>query len=173
MNLITKDMRHTYIFLLMTFITSSLVFSQEESINEIENIDEIIEMSLSENPSLELKKISTFSDEDGDGFPGIGETIMYSFKVTNIGDKTIENILVADDLLNIKGTPITLKPNESNDDTFSAVHIILESDMDRIDDIAKTAVVAGVNVENKFVINNVSDDLIELTDKLYYQQYFR
>ncbi|WP_172443362.1 DUF7507 domain-containing protein [Nonlabens agnitus] len=40
-----------------------------------------------------------FNDENGDGFAQLGETISYSFEVTNSGATTLTNVTVTDPLL--------------------------------------------------------------------------
>ena len=52
-----------------------------------------------------LEKAGSFNDENGDGFAQTGETISYSFTVTNDGNVTVNNIIVTDSLITVSGGP--------------------------------------------------------------------
>ena len=51
-----------------------------------------------EAPSIAIVKTAIFNDENSDGFASVGETITYSFKVTNTGNTLLKNIMVLDPL---------------------------------------------------------------------------
>ncbi len=80
-------------------------------------------------PSIALIKTGVFTDENGDGFAQAGETIVYSFEVSNTGNVTITNIIITDPLVTVTGGPIDLAPGESDDTTFTAVYVITEEDV--------------------------------------------
>ncbi|PRP65602.1 DUF7507 domain-containing protein [Nonlabens agnitus] len=54
---------------------------------------------LPDDSDILLLKESTFNDENGDGFAQLGETISYSFTVTNTGATTLTDITITDPLL--------------------------------------------------------------------------
>ncbi|WP_194849927.1 DUF7507 domain-containing protein, partial [Nonlabens antarcticus] len=73
---------------------------------------------------------------NGDGNAQLGETISYSFTVTNTGATTLSNITISDPLLvapngSLSGGPIaTLPPRTGDDSTFSGTYTIQQSDID-------------------------------------------
>ncbi|PRP68443.1 DUF7507 domain-containing protein [Nonlabens agnitus] len=80
---------------------------------------------LPEDSEISIIKTSVFNDENGDGFAQLGETISYSFEVTNSGATTLTNVTVTDPLLDgangtLTGGPIaTLAPGATDTTTFS------------------------------------------------------
>uniref|UniRef100_UPI003743F3E6 DUF7507 domain-containing protein n=1 Tax=Nonlabens agnitus TaxID=870484 RepID=UPI003743F3E6 len=80
---------------------------------------------LPEDSEISIIKTSVFNDENGDGFAQLGETISYSFEVTNSGATTLTNVTVTDPLLDgangtLTGGPIaTLAPGAVDTATFS------------------------------------------------------
>jgi uncharacterized repeat protein (TIGR01451 family)/LPXTG-motif cell wall-anchored protein len=48
-------------------------------------------------PALTVKKVATLNDKNGDGVAQAGETITYSFQVTNTGNVTLTDVTVKDD----------------------------------------------------------------------------
>jgi len=82
---------------------------------------------------LVLLKEGHFNDENGNGLADIGETISYSFTITNIGDVVLTDVYIEDLLpgIELEGEPITLLPGETDSSTFTAVYEITSSDIDR------------------------------------------
>ncbi|MDH7447836.1 DUF7507 domain-containing protein [Aquimarina sp. 2201CG14-23] len=112
--------------------------------------------SLSRAPQLTLLKTAVFNDENGDGFPQIGETINYIFDVRNTGNVTISNIVITDPLTTVLGGPINLEPNESDTTTFSAIYTITLSDLNN-GSITNSATVTGQDPDGN-PITDISDD---------------
>ena len=48
-----------------------------------------------------LVKTGSFNDESGDGFAQAGETISYSFEVTNSGGQVLSNVAVTDPMVSL------------------------------------------------------------------------
>jgi len=85
--------------------------------DQTDPIDTDLITPLVQNPDLELIKLATLLDENGNDAGDIGETIEYAIEVTNTGDVTLSNVLVVDDLLdNLVCTPANpvalLQPTE-------------------------------------------------------------
>ena len=95
------------------------------------NCPDCTETELPQNPELELLKDGVFNDENGDGFAQVGETVSYTFTVTNTGNVTISNITISDPLVNVVGGPIaSLAPGATDNSTFTATYTLTQSDVD-------------------------------------------
>ena len=89
-----------------------------------------------QNPQLSVVKASTATQ-----LPILGETIPYTFLVTNIGNVTIGSIVVSDPNTTGMSCPVaTLAPGEST--TCSAIHTITQPDLDT-GTVTNTATVVG------------------------------
>jgi gliding motility-associated-like protein/uncharacterized repeat protein (TIGR01451 family) len=96
------------------------------------NDDDPTVTEICQESGLSLEKIGVFNDEDGDGFGQVGETISYTFIVTNSGSVTIYNIDIEDPLpgIVVAGGPIAaLAPGEVDNSTFTATYIITQEDL--------------------------------------------
>ena len=86
-----------------------------------------------ETPGILLDKVGQWNDESGDGFAQPGETISYTFAVTNDGNVTLFDITL-DDLVGgvtVSGGPISsLAPGESDLTTFTASYALTQDDID-------------------------------------------
>lgn len=58
-----------------------------------------------------------------------GDTIDYTFTVTNTGAVTLHNVIVTDPLVTVNGEAITLAPKTSDSQTFTATYIITQDDI--------------------------------------------
>ncbi len=111
-----------------------------------------------QHPELSLFKTATFNDENGDGLAQVGETISYNFVIENIGDVTLTNINISDDLpgITINGTPIILAPGETDNSTFTAIYTLRSIDIDN-GFVSNTANVSGTDPQGH-IIEDTSDD---------------
>ena len=86
------------------------------------------------NPGVELIKAITGFTDNGDGYTGSGDTLTYSFTVTNTGNVTLSNLTITDTSLpglNLTGTPIpTLLPTASNSTNYTATYVLTQADVD-------------------------------------------
>jgi uncharacterized repeat protein (TIGR01451 family) len=86
-----------------------------------------------QTPGLTIEKTGTLDDLDGDGLIDLGETISYSFLVTNTGAVTLTGVTVNDPLLTNAGVsvspaPLTLGPGGSA--TFTATYTPTQAEID-------------------------------------------
>nr|WP_187269288.1 PKD-like domain-containing protein [Algibacter pacificus] len=112
--------------------------------------------SLLQNPQLSLLKTSQFNDENGNGYPEIGESITYIFDIRNTGNVTISDIEITDAKVTVSGGLITLKPNERDNSTFTANYVITLADINT-GKVTNTAMASGKD-PNGSVVSDTSDD---------------
>ena len=113
---------------------------------------------LPQSGKLDLTKTAVFNDTNNNGIAEAGETITYSFTVTNTGNVTITGIIINDPLVAVTGGPISLAPNVSDSTTFSAVYTIKQSDVDS-GKITNSATATGKDPDNKTVTVTSDDPL--------------
>ena len=114
---------------------------------------------LDQNPAIAIIKSGTFNDENGDTFAQVGETISYTFVVTNTGDVTLNNVTVIDQLVTVSGGPITLAPGDVDSTTFTATYVIT------LDDLFAGEVVNQATATGEFTdINGDAQSVSDLSD---------
>jgi len=118
---------------------SALVIAKDPKGNDVTDIsgtetdnDTPTLTPLSQTPAIALVKTGTFSDTNNDGYPQVGETINYTFTVTNTGNVLITNIIITDPLVGfiIAGNPIiSLAPGATNN-SVTGIYTITQTDID-------------------------------------------
>ena len=81
-------------------------------------------------PALRTPSVAIVKATASTGFSAAGETITYTFTVTNTGNVTLTNVLVTDPVAIVAGGPITLAPGQNDSTTFTATHTVTQSDVD-------------------------------------------
>ena len=79
-----------------------------------------------------LVKTAVSSDENGNGLAEVGETIVYTFAVTNTGNVTVTGVTIADPLpgLVLAGGPIaSLAPGAVDATTITGVYTLTQADL--------------------------------------------
>ena len=108
------------------------------------------------SPSVSLIKSALYFDANGDGLINAGDTIIYTFTITNTGDVTINNLSVTDVMLTpstITGNPNSLQPTYST--SYSANYNITQTDINT-GSITNSATVTGITAGN-VTLTDVSD----------------
>jgi len=103
-------------------------------------------------PEITLIKTGVLS---GKGY--VGDTIHYTFTVTNTGENTLRNISIMDSLL--FSSPITLSPDSllvGQSGTASGIYILTPSDITK-GSVSNSAIVYGTDPEGDLV-SDISDD---------------
>ncbi|MCG9792808.1 HYR-like domain-containing protein [Flavobacterium algicola] len=108
------------------------------------------------NPKLSVSKTGVFNDSNNDGLTQVGETILYTFELKNIGNVTVSDINITDALVAVNGGPITLNPNQNDSATFTALYIIKQNDIDA-GKVTNTAIASGLSPKG-IVVTDTSDD---------------
>ncbi|WP_338221301.1 DUF7507 domain-containing protein [Algoriphagus sp. oki45] len=121
-------------------------------ISDEDSVEECFEI----NPAIALLKDGVFNDENQDGFGNVGETISYTFTVTNNGNVTLSNITVTDPLVTVSGGPISLAPGASDNTTFTATYVLTQDDIDA-GYVVNTALAEGTAPNDEVVEDESSD----------------
>jgi LPXTG-site transpeptidase (sortase) family protein len=83
-------------------------------------------------PSVDLQKTGTLND-GGNGRADAGDTITYTFTVTNTGNVTLTNVTVSEDFggITLTGSPIpSLAPGAVDSTTYTGSYILTQADVD-------------------------------------------
>ena len=119
--------------------------------------DNVTVTNLVQCPELTLEKTGELTDLNGNGVADTGDTITYTFTVTNTGNVTLYNISIDDPIVAVTGGPISmLLPGESDSQTFTATYVITRADLDT-GSVTNQATAIGYDPQNN-QITDLSDD---------------
>jgi len=90
------------------------------------------------------------------GTGSVGDTIDYTFTVTNTGQIDVNNILISDPLITVTGGPINLTPSSSDATTFTGSYTLTQADLNA-GQVTNQATASGTDTNNN-TVNAVSDD---------------
>ena len=87
-----------------------------------------------QSPAVAIKKgVGTIADTNGNGMQDAGDTVNYTFTITNTGDVTLTN-LIANDIkpgVVVTGSPISsLAPGAFDSTTYKATYVLTQGDVD-------------------------------------------
>jgi len=120
-------------------------------------MDDITVTDMVQCPELTLEKVGVFNDLNENGLAEEGETITYTFTVTNTGNVTIHDITIDDPLVAVTGGVLSeLAPGESDETTFTAVYVITAEDIEN-GSVTNQATVTGFDTNND-PVTDISDD---------------
>ncbi|WP_189342892.1 DUF7507 domain-containing protein, partial [Ulvibacter litoralis] len=138
-------------------------------VSDLSDDDSILEddptvTDLCQEAEIALIKVGTVIDTNGDGCADVGETIRYTFDVYNLGNVTLTDIDITDDLpgISIAGGPITLAPGTNDATSFVGIYTITQDDIDT-GSVTNQATVEGTD-PNGVVVSDLSDDNSILED---------
>jgi len=114
--------------------------------------------TLEQKSGIALVKTAVFNDENNNKNAEAGETITYSFLVTNTGNVRLTNVVINDPLPGIvmTGGPISLSPGESDNISFKGIYALKQSDINT----GKVSNQAFVTAKNPLgvTVSDASDD---------------
>ncbi|GAA0871989.1 hypothetical protein GCM10009117_11360 [Gangjinia marincola] len=103
-----------------------------------------------------LEKGSVLNDENGDGLSQPGETIDYTFTVTNTGDAPLADVIILDPLFEVTNDiifgPFNLNPGVA--ETFTLSYTLQQSDID-VGEVVNSATAIGIYLNED--VQDVSD----------------
>ncbi|PHS61709.1 MAG: hypothetical protein COB12_11680, partial [Flavobacterium sp.] len=108
-------------------------------------------------PGISLIKEATITDENDNGCPDVGETILYTFQVQNDSNVELIDVTITDPLVAVVGGPINLVGNEIDTDSFTAIYTITEDDL-ITGWIENQATAEGTDIDTGEVVTDLSDD---------------
>jgi LPXTG-site transpeptidase (sortase) family protein len=85
-----------------------------------------------------------------------GETISYSFTITNTGNVTLTNVLISDPNTTISGGPITLQPGQSDSTSITGTHTVTQTEINS-GSFTNTATVTGTTPAGP-TVSDTDDD---------------
>ena len=132
------------------------VTSEDTKGNPITDSDDET-ITANQNPLLQLLKEGVFNDENGDGFAEPGETVTFSFLVTNQGNVTLNNLFITDPVIGINSlavTPGILSPGQSG---VANASYILTPEVIESGGIYNIAEVTGTT-RNSTIVRSPSND---------------
>jgi uncharacterized repeat protein (TIGR01451 family)/LPXTG-motif cell wall-anchored protein len=107
--------------------------------------------------SIDLLKTGVLDDTNGDGMDSAGDTVNYTFTVTNTGNVTLTNVTITDPLVTVVGGPIaTMAPGASDSTTFTATYVLAQGDIDA-GTFTNTATVTGTDPDQQPVTDTDDD----------------
>ncbi len=112
--------------------------------------------TLCQEAQIALIKTGTPVDENNNGCIDLGETIVYDFVVTNLGNVELTNVIVTDPMVAVEGGPITIEAGASDTETFFAIYTVTQADVDA-GFISNQATAEGTD-PNGNVVTDLSDD---------------
>ncbi|MBP0905118.1 gliding motility-associated C-terminal domain-containing protein [Mariniflexile gromovii] len=145
------------------------------NVSDLSDNDSVLENDatqtiLCRSANIALVKTGVFNDENTDGCSNVGETITYTFNVTNTGNSSIANVVLTDTML---GGAIALASGDIDSDNqldvtetwvYTSNYAITQTDID-LGVVSNQAVVAGVGT-NGVNVSDLSDDNSALEDDI-------
>ncbi|MBU2525129.1 MAG: gliding motility-associated C-terminal domain-containing protein, partial [Bacteroidetes bacterium] len=128
----------------------------ESDPNNDGNPDDPTVVSLPQAPGLVLEKSGVFFDENGDGFSQVGETIRYTFTVTNTGNVDLFEVSITDPIVTVSGILTSLPAGATDSSTFTAIYVLTQQDIDN-EEVINQATVNAVTI-NTETVSDISDD---------------
>ncbi|WP_180907453.1 gliding motility-associated C-terminal domain-containing protein, partial [Flavobacterium salmonis] len=107
-----------------------------------------------EVPAIAIVKTVVLNDTNKNGYAEAGETLTYSFSITNNGNTDLENILVSDPLPGIvmSGNPISLGVGQTDNSSITGTYTLTQADVNA-GSISNQATVTGITKSGIIVLD--------------------
>jgi uncharacterized repeat protein (TIGR01451 family) len=138
-----------------TDIVTTATASSDEGAQDTDDATVMI----AQTPSIDLVKTGVLDETDGDGFAQAGDTVTYTFTVTNTGNVTLTNVTLADTVggISISAGPIApMAPGDVDSSTFTGSYVVTQVDIDA-GSFTNTATVRGKDPGNSPVADTDDD----------------
>ncbi|MFC3978314.1 right-handed parallel beta-helix repeat-containing protein, partial [Belliella kenyensis] len=109
---------------------------------ELSQLSSTVNTQINQSPAIEILKSAIFNDENSDTFAQVGETISYTFQLTNTGNVTLTNVSLVEDAftgIGTLGTPVFESASEGSAEgtllvdefaTYTLSYIVQQEDID-------------------------------------------
>lgn len=114
-----------------------------------------------------LKQPGSIADTNANGVTDAGDTINWSFSVTNTGNVTLANVTVSDPGATVTGGPVaSLIPGATDAVTFTASRLLVQADLDAggVQNSATATASSSGLTNNVTVVSDAGDPLVETPD---------
>ncbi len=119
--------------------------------------DEPTVVAIPQTPAIGLVKLAGDIVDLDDNGPDAGDTIAYTFQISNLGNVTLTNIRLTDVKVAVSGGPLaSLEPGITDNTTFTALYELTQADVDA-GQVSNTAIATGTPPSGTDVSDN-SDD---------------
>ncbi|WP_206677697.1 DUF7507 domain-containing protein [Winogradskyella eckloniae] len=132
------------------------------------------DITLCNESGIELVKTGVFNNDNGNSCTEVGETITYTFTLTNTGDIALANVTITDPLL-ANSTPV-VSINFTSGDTdndnrldptetwiYTATYLVTQLDIDNTE-VVNSATVTAEEVVNNTTVSSSSQTTTELIE---------
>ncbi|MDG2147730.1 MAG: hypothetical protein P8K14_05905, partial [Flavobacteriaceae bacterium] len=126
-----------------------------------------VDFSITADPSIDVTKTASVTDNNGDGETGLGDTIIYTITITNTGVQTLKGFNLTDTLTDADGNALSLTTSLTSSDlmnlspgaskTYSTTYVIEQSALDN-GGVKNSVLVVASNLNATKFTNDVSDD---------------
>ncbi|MDD2528335.1 MAG: InlB B-repeat-containing protein, partial [Lentimicrobiaceae bacterium] len=110
--------------------------------------------------NISLTKTGVFNDLNSNGKADVGETITYTFTVTNGGFIPLTNITITDLKITVNGGPITLAAGATSTSDFTGTYTLVQADLDA-GKVDNTATVTGYTPILEIPVSDDDSETVE------------
>jgi len=119
----------TYVVVQTDADAGSVVNTGTADSDQTQPVTDVIAVPLPQGPGLAVAKVLTGNaDEDGSGTVSVGDTLTYTVTGSNIGNTTLTNVVVSDDLSGQSTTCASVAPGATC--VLTVTYVVVQTDAD-------------------------------------------